>query len=407
MRGRASSRHYPQFQRGTLASRPPRQQSITAAGPPPQPLSVPLVVGPYQNNGATTWFANVNIGQPGQPLKIALDTGSNFIWTTSSLCPSGCCKHYGNGFFNYAKSSSFKWVNEKPILVDFGPWGSMVVETGQDNFAITGNTSVQLDAFLASMYCGEQFAELDWDGGLGIPSGSEYVDQGVSFFVEELMNSGKIDPAYPYISFSMDPASGKGNVLFGSIDESAIDPTSAVFLPWSPYTAFPDVAYIWTTALNSYQVGSKVVATNVLFCLDSGSSQFKGDNNIMNTTLSLLGPNPTENVTLTLGVTMDWNPATIVVPPSIYMVEIQEGPGKGQTLPQFNPLGLNDLVLVGSVLMQNIYTSYVYDVTKTVENGYRLAPVGMIIFNKKNGPKLIQTTNNTAWKLQPRPVNKM
>jgi len=406
MRGKASSRHHAHFQRGTLASHPKRHQSVVAAGPPSQPLSVPLVVGPYQNNGAATWFANMNLGQPGQPLKIALDTGCNFIWTTSSLCPSGCCTHYGNGFFDYAKSSTFKWVDQKPILVDFGPWGSMVVETGQDDFAITGNTSVQLEAFLASMYCGEQFAELDWDGGLGIPSGSDYVDPAVSFFVEELMNSGAMDPSYPYISFSMDPSSGKGSVLFGGVDVDAIDPMSSIALPWTPYTAFPDVAYIWTTPLNSYQVGSKVVATNAQFCLDSGSSQFKGDNNIMNTTLSLLGPHPTENVTLTLGATIDGQPGRIVVPPSVYMVEIQEGAGKGQTLPQFNPLGLNGLVLVGTVLMQNIYTVYVYDVTETPE-GYHLAPVGMVIFNKKNGPKLIQTTSDTEWTLEARPVHKI
>jgi hypothetical protein len=406
MRGKTSSRDHVHFQRGTLASRPKRHQSFTAAGAPPQPLSVPLVVGPYQNNGATIWFANVDIGQPGQPLKIALDTGSNFIWTTSSLCPSGCCTHYGNGSFNYANSSSFSWINQTPILVDFGPWGSMVVETGQDNFAITSNVSLQLDAFLASMYCGEQFAELDWDGGLGIPSGSDYVDPGVSFFVEELMNNGAIDPSYPYISFSMDPSRGVGSVLFGAIDQSAVDPLSAIYLPWTPYTAFPDVEYIWTTPLNSYQVGTRVVATNALFCLDSGSSQFKGDTNIMNTTLQVLGPNPTADVSLLLGAMPDGQPGTIVVPPSIYMVEIQEGPGKGETLPQFNPLGLNNLVLVGSVLMQNIYTTYVYDVTETTE-GYHLAPVGMVIFNKIDGPRLIQSTNNTPWTLQPRPVHKI
>jgi len=366
-----------------------------------QALSVPLVSGPYQNNGASQWFANMNLGTPGQPLKIMLDTGSNFIWTTSSLCPPTSCQHYGGGEFVYQDSSTFQWIDQTQQTVDFGPWGSMQVATGQDVVAIIPGASVDLAMFLSASYSGSQFDQLNWDGGLGIPSGSMFADPQVSFVIPQLMNAGLMDPQLPYVSFTTDQTTGEGTVLLGGIDLGAIDLNSAVFLPWTPYTQLPGVVYIWTTPLYQYIVGNQLVAANQQFALDSGSSQFKGDDNIMNTTLQLVAASPQPDVTLMVGTMLDGTMANIVVPPSVYMVEIEAGPQAGQTLPQFNPLGLNGLVLVGSVLMDQLYTTYEYNVSVD-EAGYHLDPVGMWIFNKIGGPQLIQTASKTAFTTRPR-----
>jgi saccharopepsin len=385
---------------GTLAARA-ASAGVAPTAPTGQALSVPLVSGPYQNNGASQWFANMNLGTPGQPLRIMLDTGSNFIWTTSSLCAPTSCQHYGGGEFVYQDSSTFQWIDQNQQTVDFGPWGSMQVATGQDIVAITPGASVDLAMFLSASYSGPQFDQLNWDGGLGIPSGSLYADPQVSFIIPQLMSAGLMDPQLPYVSFSTDPATGQGTVLLGGVDLAAIDPYSAVFLPWTPYVQLPGVAYIWTTPLNQYIVGDELVAANQQFALDSGSSQFKGDNNIMNTTLQLVAASPQPDVTLVVGMTVSGTPANIVVPPSVYMVNIQAGPDQGQTLPQFNPLGLNGLVLVGSVLMDQLYTTYEYSVTVD-EAGYHLDPVGMWIFNKIDGPQLIQTASKTPFAMRPR-----
>ncbi|MEA2417187.1 MAG: hypothetical protein QOI58_3844 [Thermoanaerobaculia bacterium] len=385
---------------GTLAAKAASAR-VAPAAVTGQTLSVPLVSGPYQNNGASQWFANMQLGTPGQPLKIMLDTGSNFIWTTSSLCPPDSCQHYGGGEFVYQDSSTFQWIDQNQQTVDFGPWGSMQVATGQDVVAIIPGASVDLAMFLSASYSGSQFDQLNWDGGLGIPSGSLYADPQVSFLIPQLMSAGLVDSQLPYVSFSTDQTTGQGTVLLGGVDLGAIDPNSAVFLPWTPYTQLPGVAYIWTTPLFQYIVGNQVVAANRQFALDSGSSQFKGDDNIMNTTLQLVAASPQPDVTLVIGMTPDGSPATVVVPPSVYMVNIQAGPQAGQTLPQFNPLGLNGLVLVGSVLMDQLYTTYEYNVTVD-EAGYHLDPVGMWIFNKIGGPQLIQTTSQTAFATRPR-----
>jgi saccharopepsin len=385
---------------GTLAARAASAR-VAPAALTGQALSVPLISGPYQNNGASQWFANMNLGTPGQPLKIMLDTGSNFIWTTSSLCPPDSCQHYGGGEFVYQDSSTFQWIDQNQQTVDFGPWGSMQVATGEDVVAITPGASVDLAMFLSASYSGSQFDQLNWDGGLGIPSGSLFADPQVSFLIPQLMSAGLMDPQLPYVSFSTDPATGQGTVLLGGIDLGAVDLHSAVFLPWTPYTQLPGVVYIWTTPLYQYIVGDQLVAANQQFALDSGSSQFKGDDNIMNTTLQLVAASPQSDVTLIVGSTPDGVPANIVVPPSVYMVDIEAGPQAGQTLPQFNPLGLTGLVLVGSVLMDQLYTTYEYNVTVN-EAGYHLDPVGMWIFNKIGGPQLIQTTSQTAFATRPR-----
>src|SRR5687768_3899963 len=100
-----------------------------------QSVTIPLVSGAFADNGATQWYANLDIGTPGQALKIAIDTGGSFIWTTSTLCKETSCLHAGGGRFNWQKSSTFQWIDQTQINVSFGAWGSMWVETGKDDIA--------------------------------------------------------------------------------------------------------------------------------------------------------------------------------------------------------------------------------------------------------------------------------
>ena len=392
MRGKAPVSRFknaPEFGYGRLGAFPRPGRVAAPAAEQPSRLMCPLLRGPYQNNGATPWYAELPLGTPGQTLKIALDTGSNFIWTRSSLFTGGC-RRTGKGQFVYDQSRTFAWVDQADQKVSFGPWGNMIVELGGDDIGLLPECPLRSPFYLAKYYSGEQFAELDWEAGIGFPSGSDFADPGIPLIVAELMNLGFADPEYPYLSFGADAAAGKGLCRIGGVDPGAFDPRSGIFMRWSPYMTLPGVQYIWSTALNQYWVGDALVASNAMFCLDSGSSQFKGDDGIMNETLRRVsGPNQPD-VRLTLGATGDGGVGEITVPPSVYMVEIQAGPEQGQVLPQFNPLGVADLVLVGSVLMDHLYTVFEYDVAQTPA-GYHLAPVGMWLFNRPGGPELIRS----------------
>lgn len=93
----------------------------------------------------------------------------------------------------------------------------------------------------------------------------------------------------------------------------------------------------------------------------------------------------------------------ITIGADLYNVLIEEGPDKGQTLPQFEPLGLADLVLVGSVVMEHCYTVYEYRVVQCRPGDYSLAPVGVWLYNRPGGPQIITRSSSRHFNTVPRP----
>jgi hypothetical protein len=352
-------------------------------------LSIPLVKGPFQNDGATPWYAQMGIGTPPQTLKIAIDTGNNFVWVTSTLCqasPEGC-DHFGGVEFDEQASSTFQWDGEHPDkTVGFGPWGNMVVQKGRDVVHFGNGVTAESSLYLSKEYTGEQFAELDWDGGIGMPSGSDTVEEGFPFLFKELMDAGIVSREMPFLAFHTDPATQTGTVTLGQLDATVIDPQAYLFLPWRHYGSEGD---LWATTLKSMKVGDQELASEISFSLDSGSSRFKGDVAILKEAFARTTETH-DAVTLEVGESPSGDVGVLQVPAEIYMVEIEEGPGQGESISQFAPLeGLEGLVLVGSVLMDHLYTVYEYEVTPSAD-GYALSPVGMWIFNKRGGHPIIQ-----------------
>ena len=356
---------------------------MTDSDQAPSGAIFPMNKGPYQNNGAAPWFTTTSIGTPPQQLKFAIDTGTNILWSTSSMCSPTGCQHYSGGRFNWGTSSSFRWINKSYTPFSFGPWGTMQVVLGSDVLGIPAASPLPIQFYLSAEYSGPQFAQLDWDGGLGIPSGSAYVQQGNSFIVAGLMNSGTISSNMPYIAFDWDPVSRAGSCQMGGVDQSKFIASEGIFMPWTPYTQFAGVEYIWTTPLDSYVVGGQSLGSNLQFALDSGSSQFKGDDKLMNDTLKIVGPQGGPPVVLGL------NGGEMTVTSDVYMATVEAGPDRGKTLPQFNPLGLTNLALVGSVVMEQCYTIFGYQPSFTEAGDVWLSPYGMWAFNKPGGPKLI------------------
>ncbi len=364
---------------------------------PGKRLVFPMQRGPFQNNGATPWYSTIALGTPGQPLKLAIDSGTNITWVTSTLCPPDQCTHFGAGRFDYQASSSFTFTDCLQRPYSFGPWGTLQIESASDVLNTPSGATLPMKLFLAAGYGGAQFKQLDWDGGIGLPCSSAYVEGRSSFLFQELLRSGQLDPAHPYVAFDWNANDQGGTCQMGAIDQSKTHGPH-VFLPWSMYSKVPGVEYIWSADLKSYSVGDETLATDVTFALDSGSSQFKGDDRIMQQTLARIARGGSPEVVL------EFAEGEITLGAQLYNVLIEEGPDKGRTLPQFAPLGLADLVLVGSLVMEHCYTVYEYQVVKCGHEVYSLAPVGVWLFNRPDGPQIITRSSSRGFIAGARPV---
>jgi len=70
-------------------------------------------------------------------------------------------------------------------------------------------------------------------------------------------------------------------------------------------------------------------------------------------------------------------------------MKIEAGPDMGKIIPQFQPLGLEGLVLVGSIVHDYCYTVFQYEVVECSSTVVSLGPVGVWLFNKPGGPAII------------------
>ncbi|MGE6691135.1 pepsin-like aspartic protease [Sphingobium xenophagum] len=358
--------------------------------------------GPFQNNGASPWYANLQLGTPAQTMKINIDSGTNITWVTSTLCPPESCTHYGEDRFDWEAPSTFEFTDCLQRPFSFGPWGTMQVETGSDMITLPQSSTVRANMFFSADYDGDQFAQLDWDGGIGLPSSSAFIEGRSTFLYHEMMKQGLVEPTLPFVSFYTDQATSAGACQMGGYDETKIDGLG-LFLPWHVYAEYSGVEYIWSSVMNSFTVGTVVMEPTLpitedhplMLALDTGASQFKWDDKLMADTLTQLTAQGNPDIV------MAFDGGTITIGPDIYNVLIEAGPDEGQTIPQFQPLGLNQLALVGSVLLDHCYAVYEYAVVECPNTTFSLAPVGVYLFNKPGGSKIIDGNDTLPTSVQP------
>lgn len=345
--------------------------------------------GPYQTNGASPWFGKLSMGSNQQVLKFGLDTGNNANWVTSTQCTTPACTQPGRVSFNFDSSSTFTWINKTPEILNFGPWGNMTINVGQDNISNGASFNVPLMTMLSIDYSGTQFAELDWDGGIGFPA--QNADPRTTWLLQELVNTGQFSPGFLCVSFYMDPLSRKGVVDIGNFDTSAIDVYSWLAFPLDPY---PALNYLWSTPLESWSVAGQDMGTDSVFVFDTGASDFKGDTSATDAAVTAINNYYNQNnsyppMELVMGMDWDGNPGRLVLTDEQYVQQVQAGPNQGEDVIAIDTLDIPKMLLVGSVILEDLYTVFWYNVIDSSGN-YQLSPVEVWLFNKKNGPVIIQ-----------------
>ena len=350
--------------------------------------------GKYQVNGASPWYGLLTIGSNSQVMKLGLDCGNNANWLTSTQCNTQACTQPGRTRFNYATSTTFSWVNRNVDTLEFGPWGNMAVNIGQDvfNSASVPNFG-SIKTLLSVNYGGPSFAELDWDGGIGFPSQSP--DSRTTWLLLQLVNKGLINPFNVCVSFYMNPVTKAGMVNIGGYDPVFVDPNSKLRFPFKPYNAFNGALnYLWSTKLSGWYVNGKPVSNDSLFVFDTGASDFKGDTVATDAAITAInnyyrntGKYPV--MELSMGKDQYGQTGLLALTTEQYLQKVEAGPRKGQTVIAIDTLEVPGLILAGSVVLEDLYTVFWYKATGNPGN-YLLTPVEAWLFNKKDGPVIIQ-----------------
>ena len=228
------------------------------------------------DNGATPWYTeDIGLGTPPQQkLRFMIDTGTKNTWVTSNLCTTDACKPHNK----FDPAASTTWQNDGASeSIDFGAWGSMTVTPSKDLLSLPGKDPLDVEFDMSTNYTGSQFQELIPDGGIGIPSHIPTASPTSTLVLNLLKQKGIIE--YTVASFWYNRKDLKGEVIFGGVDLSKIDPATINVLNMID---FPSDLECWLINLDSmnglFPDGStQNMLTNVAFALDTGSSQFKGD----------------------------------------------------------------------------------------------------------------------------------
>ncbi len=216
------------------------------------PISFDLKRGAYQDNGASPWYSPICVGSQQTVMKLSLDTGTNMDWVTSTLCNTPACTQAGRVRFDPDASTSFLWVGKHDVDLDYGPWGSLKARIGKDKMSVPNGPGLgAITMGLAKHYDGEKFEEMDWDGCLGLPAQGT-MQHNMSFMIQDLVDSGALDPNECFFGQYTDPLKGTGECTLGRLDLSKADVGSMLILPFEEYKIVP---YVWSTPLGKATFG--------------------------------------------------------------------------------------------------------------------------------------------------------
>jgi saccharopepsin len=314
------------------------------------------------DNGATPWYTVLQIGSQKQKLNFAFDTGTTYSWVTSARCTTGACLMHSR--FKINNSETFVQESDQfvPFQISFGPWGTMDVSLATDSVAFMDQSSMRLitlnnyTLYVAHSYSGSQFENLVWDGAIGIPS---VLSKTVfSALIHHIVETDECK--HENIKFNYN-----AQWIEIGTDESHIQMRHAL----RKYNN-PDFEKLWFLNLdmivvNGCEVGNKpqnenssTAFTNKYFCVDTGSSRFKGDPEILNAIIDAItfgGLLPTyiakSNPTFDAYPTISFfiNGVEYQLAPNDYFEKISE---ELYVLGFYPMAGLDNILLAGSVFLE-------------------------------------------------------
>jgi len=338
-----------------------------------------LSKGPLHDNGATPWFATIHLGSPGQAMTVMMDTGTANTWVTSFCCSSAACKTK-NYKYDYGESITHEripgadWQGN-----ELGAWGEFESLPIRDMICFTdpnrGRIHLSMKFLVAKLKDAAgstNWKDLNMCGGVGFPVIFEQpddVNKPESLLPVILQDGLASDPV---VSFWHDKTIG--GCVVGGVDASKYDAETRNALSLTSGAAKLN---LWTVRLDQFLKGSTPMLDGpVNLALDTGSSRFKGSPRIINQLIEQITtkadgsklPTTFSNPSLIAEfptLTLDMNGYRYALAPEDYIWKIAD---RGTYSLQFHPLdiGVDDTILVGSVLLDHLYSAFEYTVDPAV-----------------------------------------
>ncbi|ODV85493.1 hypothetical protein CANARDRAFT_28281 [[Candida] arabinofermentans NRRL YB-2248] len=181
---------------------------------------VEITVGhdsPLTNYMNAQYFTEIQLGTPGQPFKVILDTGSSNLWVPGSDCSSLAC--YLHTKYEHDDSATYK-ANGTTFAIQYGS-GSLEGYVSQDTLSIGDLVIPKQDFAEATSEPGLAFAFGKFDGILGLAYDTISVNKIVPPIYNAL-NLGLLDePKFAfYLGDTNEDADNGGVATFGGVDET-------------------------------------------------------------------------------------------------------------------------------------------------------------------------------------------
>lgn len=308
---------------------------------------------PLSNYANAQYFAEIQLGTPGQTFKVVLDTGSSNLWVPGSKCTSIAC--FLHAKYESSASSTYK-ANGTSFEIRYGS-GSLEGYMSQDILTI-GDLSVKHQDFAESTKePGLAFAFGKFDGILGLAYDTIAVNHATPPFYN-MVDQDLLDE--PVFSFRVGKSEEDGGeAIFGGIDDSA-------------YTGKIDYVPIrrkgyWEVELEQIQFGDDVLELeNTGAAIDTGTSLIACPSDVAELLNDALGAKKGWNGQYTVDcatvpslpdLTFQFGGKPYTLSASDYILEVQ-----GTCISAFMgldiPAPLGPIWIIGDVFLRKFYTVY-------------------------------------------------
>lgn len=302
---------------------------------------VPL---PVANEQDEQYYIEAEIGTPGQEFNFMVDTGSSNLWVPSSLCYSMPC--WTHNTYVSSQSSTYR-PNNTFIEIDYeSSFCSGVLS--EDVVRLAGAVIANV-TFAEMKLLSPQFAHVAFDGIMGLGPQALAIE-GVPIVLGLMASQGVIsDPSFSLYLTNEDDSS---QLILGGVD-------SSLYTGPVQYHKVANDTY-WSVTLTGVFVGNKKKSlSRSVAIVDSGSSLFVGDSELIAFITTSLGTIPTcENIETLPILTLEIDNLQYNLSPDQYMSNSTYGCSSPFTTADSVLPGVQHFLVLGLPFLRVFYSHF-------------------------------------------------